>query len=879
MAAEKQLEDQGKRQGKLTIFASYFSGAGKSWAMLKAAQEAKDAGVDVVIGLSPREQWPDTEALAQGFERVLCGPDQPDGQSDDDRNLDACLARRPQLVLIDELSHKNAENSRHKKRYQDIQELLKAGVDVYTTLDIQHIESIQDAVVSILKASIEERIPDHVFDRADQVELIDVEPERLQQRLMRQNRGALGSGCSLSQLSALREVGLRRCADRAALYTRVNHSQTGYRTHEHILVCLSSAPSNEKIIRTAARMAGAFRCGFTALFVETKEFQWITQADKERLQANIHLAEQLGAAIETVYGDDVAYQIAEFSRLSGVTKIVLGRSGMPRPWLRKASLTERLIELTPELDIHIIPDNGGGKGFSARHWEIVHMPAVSLLDLLKSVLILVLATGIGSLFYRWGLTEANIMTLYIFGVMLVSVFTQSSICSFIASIVSVLTFNFFFTEPRFSLHAYDSGYPVTFLIMFLAALLTGSLASKLKSHAKRSAQVAWRTKLLFETDQNLQKARDQEEIISVTARQLQKIFQRDIVAYRVQEEELVGPEFFPLDSSTSPDRYTTLKEREVVRWVLTNNKRAGAGTDTLSDARCTYLSVRTGKQVYGVVGIAASDKPLDSFEASILLSVLGECALALENQKNLEEKEAAAVLAKNEQLRANLLRSISHDLRTPLTSISGNANNLLSNGDLFDPKTKKQMYTDIYDDAMWLINLVENLLSVSRLEEGRMNLHVSTELMDEIVAEALRHINRKSVEYRLNVQSSEEYLLVQVDARLIIQVLINLLDNAIKYTPPGSEINIGWRKEGNFVLVTVADNGPGISDQAKPHIFDMFYSASNQIADSRRSMGLGLALCKSIVNAHGGGISVRDQLPHGSIFTFSVPAGEVELHE
>ena len=443
----------------------------------------------------------------------------------------------------------------------------------------------------------------------------------------------------------------------------------------------------------------------------------------------------------------------------------------------------------------------------------------------------------------------------------------------------MLTFNFFFTEPRFSLHAYDSGYPVTFLIMFLAALLTGSLASKLKSHAKRSAQVAWRTKLLFETDQNLQKARDQEEIISVTARQLQKIFQRDIVAYRVQEEELVGPEFFPLDSSTSPDRYTTLKEREVVRWVLTNNKRAGAGTDTLSDARCTYLSVRTGKQVYGVVGIAASDKPLDSFEASILFSVLGECALALENQKNLEEKEAAAVLAKNEQLRANLLRSISHDLRTPLTSISGNANNLLSNGDLFDPKTKKQMYTDIYDDAMWLINLVENLLSVSRLEEGRMNLHVSTELMDEIVAEALRHINRKSVEYRLNVQSSEEYLLVQVDARLIIQVLINLLDNAIKYTPPGSEINIGWRKEGNFVLVTVADNGPGISDQAKPHIFDMFYSASNQIADSRRSMGLGLALCKSIVNAHGGEISVRDQLPHGSIFTFSVPAGEVELHE
>ena len=258
---------------------------------------------------------------------------------------------------------------------------------------------------------------------------------------------------------------------------------------------------------------------------------------------------------------------------------------------------------------------------------------------------------------------------------------------------------------------------------------------------------------------------------------------------------------------------------------------------------------------------------------------MGECALALENQKNLEEKEAAAVLAKNEQLRANLLRSISHDLRTPLTSISGNASNLLSNGNLFDTKTKEQMYTDIYDDAMWLINLVENLLSVSRLEEGRMNLHVTTELIDEVVAEALRHINRKSVEYHLHVQSSDEYLLAQMDAKLIVQVLINIVDNAIKYTPPGSEIDISWKRNGAFIEISVADNGPGISDEAKPHVFDMFYSASNRIADSRRSMGLGLALCKSIVNAHGGEITVTDHMPHGSIFTFSVPAGEVELHE
>lgn len=555
----------GKKQGKLTIFASYFSGTGKSYAMLEAAEKARQAGADAVIGLLCCDLWPQTRALARKFETLPCKTVDHSGQTEYEVDLDVCLKRLPQLILIDDLAHLNGDTSRHRKRYQDIEELLKAGVDVYTTLDIQHIESIQDTIFSILGYSESKRIPDHVFDQAAQVEFVDIEPQRLQQRLLEQTKGALLSNCSLSQLSALQETGLRRCADRAALYTHGIHNRAEYRTHEHILVCLSSAPSNEKIIRTAARMASAFQCGFTALFVETKEFQWMTQPDKERLQANIHLAQQLGASIETVYGDDVAYQIAEFSRLSGVTKIVLGRSGIPRrPWFHKASLTERLIELSPELDIHIIPDN---------------------------------------------------------------------------------------------------------------------------------------------------------------------------------------------------------------------------------------------------------------------------------------------------------------------------ASNLLSNGDLFDTKTKEQMYTDIYDDAMWLINLVENLLSVSRLEEGRMNLHVATELIDEVVAEALRHINRKSVEYHLHVQNSDEYLLAQIDAKLIVQVLINIVDNAIKYTPPGSEIDISWKRNGNFIEISVADNGPGISDQAKPHVFDMFYSASNRIADSRRSMGLGLALCKSIVNAHGGEITVTDHLPHGSIFTFSVPAGEVELHE
>lgn len=860
--------DRTKRRGRLTIFCSYYSGAGKSYAMLRAAEEERRSGRVVAAGPLSNGRWPQTEALARAF-----GADA--GRGAGELDLDACLASRPQLAVIDDLARANGAGSRHMKRYQDVEELLAAGVDVYTTLDLQQVESLQDLVLPILGAAADERVPDRVFDQADAVQFIDIEPRALRERLGDR------PGAELPRLNALREIGLRRCADRAALYADQGPAQKTYRAREHILVCLSPAPSNGKILRTAARMVGAFQGKFTALFVETSGFSRMPAGDKDRLRENIRLAQRLGASIETVYGDDVAGQIVEFARLSGVTKIVLGRGGRPRwPLLRRSALTERLIELAPDLDIHIIPDRDPAGRFALRHRELLRLPAVTPADLGKVAATLLLVTLTGLLFYRLGLTEANIVTLYILGAMLASVFTRSPACSLIAAAAGVLTFNFFFTVPRFSLHAYESRYSVTFLVMFLASLLTGSLASRLKSHAKRSALVAWRAKLLFETNQELQKARTRDQIVAAAAGQLLKIFERDVVAYPLDDKgELAPPRAFFADGGAGRDWYAGDREREVAQWVLANNKRAGAGTETFSDSRCLYLSVRTGERVYGVVGVAAAEKPLDSFEVSLLLSVLSECALALENQKNIEEKEAAAVLAKNEQLRADLLRSISHDLRTPLTSISGNASNLLSNGALFDEKAKERMYADIYDDAMWLIDLVENLLSVSRLEEGRMNLRLSTELIDEVVAEALRHVSRKSADYRLKVQGGEEYLLVRIDARLIVQVLINLVDNALKYTPPGSRIDIGWKRQGRSVLVSVADNGPGISDEAKPHVFDMFYSASNKIADSRRSLGLGLALCRSIVRAHGGEITVTDNRPHGTVFTFSVPAGEVELHE
>lgn len=649
---------------------------------------------------------------------------------------------------------------------------------------------------------------------------------------------------------------------------------------EHILVCLSSAPSNTKIVQTAAKMAKAFNGSFTALFVQTPAFDKMSEEDKKRLQGNIRLAKKLGADIATVYGDDVSYQISEFARVSGVTKIVIGRSNVTRRhFWSKPTLTEKLTAIAPNLDIHIIPDSAADNNYSTTKKFFTKDFLPSALDLVKTLLILAAATGIGIIFREFSFTEANIITIYILGVLLTSLFTKSHVCSVISSLVSVLIFNFLFTEPRLTFHAYDPGYSVTFAIMLIASLITGTLANKLKKHAKLSAQSAFRTKVLFETNQLLQKAQDDYEIINITANQLLKLLERDIVIYPETDGKLNKGYLFSADEQKDSSDLFSEKEQEVARWVFENKRRAGAYTDIYPEAKCLYLAIRINGRVFGVVGICIGTKALESFESSVLLSILGECALAIENSRNAREKEQAAVLAKNEQLRANLLRTISHDLRTPLTAISGNAGYLLSNYDKIDDRTRKQFFTDIYDDSMWLISLVENLLSVTRIEENRMNLNISAQLVEEVISEALLHINRKSSEHNISVNIKDELLLAQMDAKLIIQVIINIIDNAIKYTPKGSSISVTAEKKEDTVHISIADDGAGITDEMKPRVFDMFFTGENKIADSRRSLGLGLSLCRSIINAHGGEITLSDNMPHGCIFEFTLPSGEVEIHE
>ena len=859
------------KKGRLKIFFSYGESSKKTVAMLKAARSAKSQGEDVLVGCIPSNISEEASGLLDGLERLspmMMG-------EKEEFDLDLALERKPGLILVDELAHSNGPKSRHRKRYQDVGELLKSGIDVYTTVNVGNIESLHDTVTGITGITTWERIPDSVFDQADQVELIDMEPQELLERLKESDTA--DSRFTMEQLTALREAALRRCADRVKRLAD-RQRKNSFHTDEHILVCLSSAPSNAKIIRTASRMARAFGSQFTALFVETPAFGAASLENKQRLRDNQALARQLGAHIEIVYGEDVPYQIAEFARVFGITKIVVGRSTITRRHLfGKMTLTEQLISYVPELDIHIIPDGSADTAYRPQKAGN-HGRLAILKNTAKSVGILTGATLLSLGFYRLGFTEANIIMVYILGVLLTSTAASHQIYSLVSSIASVFIFNFLFTHPRFSLSAYETGYPVTFVVMFLTAYITGTFAIRYKEQAGQSAKIAYRTKILFEMAQLLSKAADRQEIINALARQLMKLLNRNILIFENVDGELLGPHMFGTNGAFAFP-YDLDGELATAKWVLKNNHAAGATTDTLSHSKYIYLALRVSERVYGVVGIEAQNYPLDVSEHGILLSILGECALALENEKNLREKEAAAVLAEGEQLRANLLRTISHDLRTPLTTILGNASSLMGNGEIFDQETKRQIYSDIYDDAMWLINLVENLLYATRIEEGRMTLHTSTELLSDIVEEAIKHVSRKAKDHRLCVVCDNDLILVKADAKLVVQVIVNIVDNAIKYTMPGTSVEVRTRQSGDMAEILIADSGNGISDQEKEQIFDKFYCGIHKIADNRRSLGLGLYLCKAIVEAHGGTIYVRDNKPHGAIFGFTLPLEEVTLYE
>lgn len=487
----------------------------------------------------------------------------------------------------------------------------------------------------------------------------------------------------------------------------------------------------------------------------------------------------------------------------------------------------------------------------------------TMIDSVKMLLVIAAASCIGMIFEKAGFSEAIVINMYVLGVLITSVWTNGKVYGAIASLLNVFVFNFFFTEPKFTLLAYDPDYPLTFAVMLLVSFITGSLALRIKNQAEQAAEKAYRTSVLLEHSQRLQGALGTKEIVETSSEQIYKLLNRDV---KIHYEKW--------------DKGILTEEGKYVNWVFHNEKKAGFGTNIFPGAKALYLPIKGQKDTLAVAVISMKgESALEDFEKNLLQAMLDECGIVLEKERINQEKQKMEMMARQEALRSNLLRSISHDLRTPLTSISGNAAILLENEESLEPEKKKNIYMTIYDDSMWLHNLVENLLSITRMENGNMKIKREPELLEDIFAEAISHLDRRALEHSIHLQSVEDLLLVNVDARLVVQVIINIVNNAIAYTPVNSNITItsGIQNDG-MVYVEIADDGPGVDDSVKEQIFEMFYTANNIRGDGRRSTGLGLALCKGIIHAHGGQIEVFDNHPKGAVFRFTLEAAEVNSY-
>lgn len=638
-----------KSRGKLKIFLGYAAGSGKTYAMLKAAHEAKKHHIDVVAGYVEPHARPDTQALVKGLETIAPMEIAYKGVKLREFDLDAALKRNPRLILVDELAHTNVKGCRNEKRYQDVKELLRAGIDVYTTMNIQHLESLNDIVGNVTHIEVRERVPDKVFDHADQVEVIDIEPEELIERMKEgkiygplQAERALENFFRREKLVALREITLRRTADRVNRIAEEERNALGemdYHTGEHVLVCISQSPSNAKVIRTASRLAYAFHASFTGIYVETPKMQEADEKTKAAVKNHMDLARALGADIVTVYGTDIAYQIVEYAIVGNISKIVMGRSR--KQWMFGKSRSEVLEQLTyraPNIDVYIIPDmkhtkEYREKGKSSEKKE--ESGKKVLLELGEITAIMALSTMAAYIFQWFRLSEANLIMVYMVGVLLSSYVADKKIYALYSALLSMLSFNFFFTEPYFSLKAYDKGSPVTFAMLFAVGFFMASMTRQLKAQTRESAKKAYRTEILLENSRKLRRCRTREEVWKQVAAQVEKLLNLSIIIYPVDKKgNLEEPMLFPRKGMGLPELKENIngKERAVAQWAASNRHRAGTCTHTLPDANAMYLPVQSTEDVKGVMGILLEERrPVNDFEYGLLIAMLNETGVKLQD--------------------------------------------------------------------------------------------------------------------------------------------------------------------------------------------------------------------------------------------------------
>jgi two-component system sensor histidine kinase KdpD len=873
-----QAGERKQKRGRLTIFFGAAPGVGKTFAMLQEAgwQRDVEGRRDIVVGVVETHGRFETTTLLATFERLPKRTVSYRGTSLEEFDLDAALARKPSLLLLDELSHTNAEGSRHPKRWQDVEELLDAGIEVYTTLNVQHVESLNDVVAQITGIVVRETVPDSVLDMADELKLVDLPPDALLERLREgkvyvraQAEQAMESFFRKGNLIALRELALRRTAERVdaemQAYRRAHGIEKTWATSDRLLVCISPSPYSENLLRAGRRMASSLRAPWYAVNVETPATLRLLPADRARISQNLRLAEQLGAETITLTGERAANEILRFAREQNVTKIVVGKPRVRRFVDRLGtSFVDELILGSGDLDIYVTagepekveaaqarkprPGDQGIKGYG--------VAAVTV------AMATVVAYGI---FGRHDL--ADIVMTYLLGIVFVA--TRFGFRASIAgAILSVLSFNFFFIPPYLTFTVSDFRHVVTFAVMLLVAVVIAGLTQRVKDQVAVAQRSERRTAVLYAMSRELSRTQGLEALLRVAARHIEEVFESQVAVFipgRAGELEKVYASFnleIPLD-----------KEGGIVRWVSANRREAGLGTSTLAGDRGFYaplVASGTERDLVGVLALVpkAPTRFDDPEQRRLADAFATQMAMAIERGRLAEETQRARLEVETEQLRSTLLSSVSHDLRTPLAVMTGAASTLVDDDTTLPPATRKELAQTLLEETERLERLVRNLLDMTRLESGAVRVNKEWQSVEEVVGAALNRTEGRFATRQVTANVPGD-LLAPFDGVLIEQVLVNLLENATKYTPVVTPIEVHAAAMTGEVVVEVNDRGPGIPAGEESRIFEKFHRGPSE--RTAVGVGLGLTICRAIVLSHGGRIWVESRAGGGASFKFTLP--------
>jgi two-component system, OmpR family, sensor histidine kinase KdpD len=855
------------KRGRLKVFFGASPGVGKTYAMLEAARARRTEGVDVVIGWVETHGRAETAALAEGLEQLPPRDVEYRGVTLREFDLDRALARQPTLLLLDELAHTNAPGSRHDKRWQDVGEILDAGITVYTTLNVQHLESLNDLVTRVTGIAVRETVPDRILDEADEVEFVDLPPEDLLKRLADgkvylpdRTAQAVRHFFRRGNLLALRELALRRTAEHVDAdvrdYRRDHEIESTWPVAERILVCVRPNPESEKLVRAARRIAAQLKAEWIVACVESPAQPALTPSERCALARSMKLAEELGAATTVLSGDSVSEALLAFARERNVSRIVVGKPLHSRWRDRiKGSLLDEIVRGSGGIEVVVIPGGTKGPGGQAET-----APAGrQRLPFLWSLGVVVACTLVcWAMFRRFD--NSNLIMVYLLGVAFVAT-RYGRTPSALAAVLSVAAFDFFFVPPVLTFAVGDTQYLVTFGVMLVVSLLVSNLAARVRAQAESARARERRTQVLYAVSRDLAGAKTLEEVARAAERHVSELVQGPVeVLLPRADGQLASPEEAP-----SADA----REAAVARWAFDHRRVAGLGTDTLPGATSIYIPLEGSRSALGVLGVRPHDSllPLAPKQMELLETLARQTASGLERLQLASEAEQARLAAEAERLRSTLLGSVSHDLRTPLAAIEGASSTLLDRHARLGDDVREDLLVTIREESQRLSRRVRNLLDMTRLDAGAVTFNKEWQPLEEVIGAALTQLEERLRGRDLRTHLSDRLLQAPLDAVLIEQVLVNLLENAIKYSSGEIEVR-AWRGEAE-VVVEVADRGPGVPAGEDERIFERFYRATGEKAP--RGVGLGLAICRAIVLGHGGRIWAENRPGGGAAFRFALP--------